>query len=1485
MKAFLLSVLATIIISGFTNSGNKDDHKTDFGLNSSLNLNFEKSFPENTDESKLKNSDWYNTALSGIQKAEYNIVFDKELNEYQSPNRANNMRLIYHKDGFTAKLRDNKIPLFDKNDKLKEEKDKKYKYLDEWNLKLVTKNISRENGDVITIDMEQSEMQASGNTAFIENENIRTEYTNNEDGMRQDFIIKTKPEGEGRLKLNIESHTKLIMILSPDELIFKDNKEDVKLKYSSLKCWDANGKELRAYFGCPVQNASCLKTKSESNPISQIPNQISQIPNQENSKFSIVVDDKDVVYPVTIDPLSSTPSWNAQINQASANFGWSVATAGDVNGDGYSEVIIGAPYYDHGHTDEGGVFVYYGSINGLSLAPDWTKEIDQTAALFGWSVATAGDINGDGYSDVLIGSPTFDNGQTDEGKAFLFTGSSAGLSNTETWSKESDQSGANYGYSVACAGDLNNDALSDVIIGAPFYDNGHTNEGIAHVFKSNGTTMVQLAWAAEGNQTDAHLGFSVSTAGDVNGDNYSDILVGAYKYNNTFSNDGRVYAYYSTSTTYPASPSWTINGTQVGEYYGYSVSTAGDVNGDGYSDVIIGSPLFDGGQTDEGKTFIYHGSSTGLLSTVNWTAEGNETGGQLGISVSTAGDINGDGYADVIAGGNYMQLGQTDEGLALLFLGSASGTLISSSVAYRRNQSNSGFGFSVATAGDVNGDGFSDVIVGAYEYDDPSTDEGAVFVYYGAAAGISSVQAWSAEGGQSFSHFGNSVSSAGDVNGDGYSDVIIGASIYDNGHTDEGAAFLFMGSPTGLSTFPNWAEESNQANAFFGYSVSTAGDVNGDGYSDVIVGAPGYENGQVTDGAVFIYLGSATGLSVNPHIQLNVNGFGYNFGCEVSCAGDVNGDGFQDIIIGSKYWDAWKTIDGAAFVYLGSPIGILPSSQKILAYNQLNTGFGIHVSGAGDVNGDGYSDVIVGAPAFDSIQNDAGAAFLFQGSASGISTTINWRYLDTQTGSAFGSCLSEAGDVNGDGYSDIVIGASGYKNAITEVGRVSIFHGSPTGLSSNPDRNINGLDYASRIAKSVSSAGDINGDGYADIVIGGFSIDLGGAVYIYPGSQSGISSTLAWTKNNFPDNSNFGSAVSSAGDVNGDGYSDLIFGGSAFSNGQQSEGAAYVFYGGSNQSGSRSNLRQYKPLTSAIVSSGMNSGTDGSIQFRQFGRSPFGKSSGRIVFDIQPNGVPFQGSIISNSTAFTTASSYLNFGLTGTDVSKDVSSLNKNKLYKWRSRVQYSMTSFPFQKFGPWRYFNSYTPDPQGNFRPRIVPVMLLNLTMFIQGFYDPGTDLMVEDTVRVYLRNSSSPYAIIDSAIAIVNSSGAGTFTFTNAINGVNYYLQLKHRNSIETWSMTPQQFTSSTLTYNFTTSSAQAFGNNMTVIDTSPQKFGIYGGDINQEGNVDLSDILLVYNDASSFVIGYVNTDVNGDNITDLSDLLITYNNAANFVAVKKP
>ena len=812
-------------------------------------------------------------------------------------------------------------------------------------------------------------------------------YVNDEQGLEQGFTIAAppvrRPGGEGAEYLVLE--LALTGDLSPSltedgRAIELTTEGGVRvLRYGSLYAEDAAGRRLPAYLA--VGSAG----------------------------ISVLVDDNSAIYPIIVDPLVTSPSWTAESDQADAHFGYSVGTAGDVNSDGYSDVIVGAVFYDSGEIWEGRAFVYHGSATGLSATANWSAEGDQFGALFGSSVGTAGDVNGDGYSDVIVGAEQFDSGETNEGGAFVYHGSATGLNATADWTAEGDQAEANFGSSVGTAGDVNGDGYFDVIVGADRYDNAESDEGRAYAYHGSATGLNATAdWTAE-----ANFGSSVGTAGDVNGDGYSDIIVGAKQFDSGETNEGGAFVYQGSATGLNATADWTAEGDQAEANFGSSVGTAGDVNGDGYSDVIVGADRYDNAETDEGRAFVYHGSATGVSATADWTAEGDQAGAFFGDSVGTAGDVNGDGYSDVIVGAIRYSRVEFNEGRAFVYQGSATGPSATADWTADSDQVGAGFGVSVGMAGDVNGDGYSDVIVGAYEYDGGETNEGRAFVFHGLATGLGATADWTAESDQVGAGFGVSVGMAGDVNGDGYSDVIVGAYEYDGGETNEGRAFVFHGSATGLGATADWTAESNQAFAFFGRSVGRAGDVNGDGYSDVIIGAYLYDSGETDEGRAFVYHGSATGLRATADWTAESNQASApvgpallpsspHFGWSVGTAGDVNGDGYSDVIVGASGYDSGETDEGGAFVYHGveSPSADLSiakrdSPDSVLAGNSLTYALTVTNDGPSDATGATVTDTLpVGVtfisvtPAQGSCSRTSTITCSLDGLASNASTTV-----------------------------------------------------------------------------------------------------------------------------------------------------------------------------------------------------------------------------------------------------------------------------------------------------------------------------------------------------------------------------------------------------------------------------------------------------------------------------------------------------------------
>jgi hypothetical protein len=1135
--------------------------------------------------------------------------------------------------------------------------------------------------------------EASGSRIEVRHDALTEWYVNDDRGLEQGFTIPSPPrEGDPRAPLVLEMDLAGGLRGYPSEdgraIVFRGARRAAELRYGGLLVLDAANREVSA--------------RLEVAP----------------GRLRIVVQDADAVYPLTVDPIVTSPSWSVEPNVAGAVLGWSLSTAGDVNGDGYSDVVIGVPGWGTASPgNQGAVFVYHGSAAGLPTSATATRFGDDAgSSFFGSSVSAAGDVDGDGYGDVIVGARGFDNGVADEGGAYVYFGTSAGLAASYGWRVESDQPLAQLGRAVAGIGDVNGDGYDDVAVGGPLSYTGEFQEGQVFVWYGGASglgsledTVADADWSAEANQASSLFGDAVGTALDVNGDGYDDLVVGAATYDNGEADEGRAFLWLGGasglgSDGVPGNADWTAESNLAGGNLGKSVATAGDVNGDGYADVVVGAPAYEDLEDNEGQAFVWHGSSAGLGATgtpanADWKASGNSVGAAMGWSVATAGDVNGDGFADVLVGASGIAAPTTLEGGAFVWLGGPSGLgpfgnplnddwSAVGGVAFAR------YGWSVSTAGDTDGDGFSEILVGASQYSGGQTNEGRAYLYEGSAAGPAMLVSWVEGGAQTNSKLGHSVASAGDVNGDGYSDVIVGAYLYDNGETDEGRVFVYHGSATGLPTSSSWSAEGNQVSAGLGSSARSAGDVNGDGYSDVIVGAYLYDNGASNTGAAFVWHGSASGLGVtgnpaNADWSLLGTQATAGLGWSVASAGDVNGDGYCDVLIGTPWYDKGAVLDqGLAALYLGSAGGLSATTTWSPSGAQSTAYFGYSVASAGDVNGDGYSDVIVGARNHDNGATDEGRAYVYHGSPATPSSTASWTAESDQASARMGEAVATAGDVNGDGYSDVLVGTPAYDG----LGRAFLWLGGPSGLGAsgtpaNADWFAQAFQSGAGLGGAVASAGDVNADGYGDVVIGASFYDNGtsgeaGAAYLWLGSGTGLGgfgtpSNADWSVAALEVGAFLGGSVGSAGDVNGDGFADVLLGaeGAGLFPGVPDEGTAHVYYGNDGDGLHRTAQQRRLDGTAPIDLFGKSDAAAG-FGLRVRGRTAAGRGDVRLEWEVKPLGTPLDGTDLSEAASFVDTGTPISTG-SSVLLTEAATGLASATRYHWRLRVHTRSPLFP----------------------------------------------------------------------------------------------------------------------------------------------------------------------------------------------------------------
>jgi hypothetical protein len=386
--------------------------------------------------------------------------------------------------------------------------------------------------------------------------------------------------------------------------------------------------------------------------------------------------------------------------------------------------------------------------------------------------------------------------------------------------------------------------------------------------------------------------------------------------------------------------------------------------------------------------------------------------GRFGVSISDAGDVNNDGYGDIIIGADTFN---TTKGAAYIYFG---GPVINNipDLILNGEATDDYFGCSVSGAGDVNNDGFDDVIVGAFLCDAGGTDAGRAYIYYGGTS-MDSTADITLTGGASEDYFGEKVSGAGDLNGDGYDDVIVGARGNDTIDYDAGAAYIYFGAAS-MHITPDLSLFGFAYEDLFGICVSGAGDVNNDGYSDVIVGANQNDTGGNDAGSAYIYLGGAS-MDNTTDVVFYGGASMDLFGSAVSDAGDVNNDGFDDVIIGAWWNGSAGYVSGSAYIYFGKA-SMDSTADVVMTGTATGDYFGLAVSSAGDLNKDGYDDVIVSAYGNDSFVY--GCVRVFFGGAS-MNNISDMTFNGVKQAGYFGWSLSDAGDINGDGSGGILIGS------------------------------------------------------------------------------------------------------------------------------------------------------------------------------------------------------------------------------------------------------------------------------------------------------------------------------------------------------------------------------------------------------------------------------------------------------------------------------
>ncbi|MEM9273561.1 MAG: putative Ig domain-containing protein, partial [Cyanobacteria bacterium P01_F01_bin.143] len=933
--------------------------------------------------------------------------------------------------------------------------------------------------------------------------------------------------------------------------------------------------------------------------------------------------------------------------------GFSVSNAGDVNADGIDDLIIGARNADPNGDDSGESYVVFGRNTGFSSNLELSSldgsngfvlngiNVDDES---GHSVSNAGDVNGDGIDDLIIGAPYSDPNGFNSGESYVIFGRNTGFSSSLELSSLDGNNGFVIngidaldwsGESVSSAGDVNSDGIDDLIIGATGANpNGNDIEGESYVVFGRSTGFSSSLNLSSLNGSNGFIlngidefdgsGRSVSNAGDINGDNIDDLIISARSADpNGQSGAGESYVVFGRNTGFASSfdlssldgsNGFVLNGIDADDRLGESVSGAGDVNGDGIDDLIVGAyNASPNGQSFAGETYVVFGRNTGFSSSFDlsdllivnggdgsegFVLNGIDSVDVSGWSVSNGGDINADGIDDLIIGARAADPnGQSVAGETYVIFGNDNLPPVIGEVIQDR--------FAATNS-------FYQLLLDENVFDDPNGD---ILTYSATLADDSPLPGWLTVDSNTGTFSGTPLSS--DV---GELEIEVTATDPDNSSASTNFNLTITDT-----FFPQVIElqDLNGSNGFVlnginggdlsGVSVSSTGDVNGDGIDDLIISATYADpNGRTNAGQSYVVFGNNTLFSSSLELSSldGSNGFAINgifagdfSGLSVSDAGDINGDNIDDLIIGARRANPNGNDSGQSYVVFGSN-ATFSSSFDLSDLNGSN-GFvlngivagdlsGSSVSNAGDVNGDGIDDLIIsGTYADPDGRTNAGQSYVVFGRNTSFSSSLELSSLNGSNGFVINGIVagdfssrsvSGAGDINGDGIDDLIIGARRANPNGDDSGQSYVVFGSNTTFSSSFNLSsldgsngfvLNGIFAGDLSGGSVSGAGDVNGDGIDDLIINAPYADPDGRTnagesYVVFGSNAAFSSSLELSSldgsNGFTINGIFagdfsGRSVSDAGDVNSDGIDDLIIGARRANPNGDDSGQSYVVFG------------------------------------------------------------------------------------------------------------------------------------------------------------------------------------------------------------------------------------------------------------------------------------------------------------------------------------